>query len=264
MKSAVWRGLAGNDLGGQLQGRNGLLTDGVIYAQPCDEALIARNRGANKAFRRKGESDLAAKSSGPSRKVDFARLKLHMRAMKIADAEILIVPGYTNSGPDHWQTRWQGKLSTARRVEQAEWSKPVREEWVGRLVDEVNRATKPVVLVGHSLGAAVCVLAAAEVGNKVRGAFLVAPPDTSNPAIRPRHLMTFGPYPLDPLPFASTVVASRNDPFCAHEVAGDLAASWGSLFLDGGEAGHINAESGHGPWPEGIMVFSRFLQNLKP
>ncbi|RVB59940.1 alpha/beta hydrolase, partial [Mesorhizobium sp. M7A.F.Ca.CA.002.04.1.1] len=48
--------------------------------------------------------------------------------MKVRDADILIVPGYTNSGPDHWQSRWQSKLSTARRVEQAEWSKPVRED----------------------------------------------------------------------------------------------------------------------------------------
>ncbi|WP_202110586.1 alpha/beta hydrolase, partial [Brucella abortus] len=26
--------------------------------------------------------------------------------MKVKDADILIIPGYTNSGPDHWQTRW--------------------------------------------------------------------------------------------------------------------------------------------------------------
>ncbi|TIM62907.1 MAG: alpha/beta hydrolase, partial [Mesorhizobium sp.] len=26
--------------------------------------------------------------------------------MKVRDADILIVPGYTNSGPDHWQSRW--------------------------------------------------------------------------------------------------------------------------------------------------------------
>lgn len=48
--------------------------------------------------------------------------------MKVSETHILIVPGYTNSGPNHWQTRWERKLSTARRVEQAEWSKPVRED----------------------------------------------------------------------------------------------------------------------------------------
>ena len=72
--------------------------------------------------------------------------------MKVKDADILIVPGYTNSGPDHWQSRWQAKLSTARRVEQAEWSKPVREDWTARVAEAVNAARNPVVLVAHSLG----------------------------------------------------------------------------------------------------------------
>jgi serine hydrolase len=36
--------------------------------------------------------------------------------MKTSDAEILFLPGYKGSGPDHWQSRWEAKLSTARRV----------------------------------------------------------------------------------------------------------------------------------------------------
>lgn len=63
--------------------------------------------------------------------------------MKVKDTDILIIPGYTNSGPDHWQTRWESKLSTARRVEQAEWTKPVREDWVAEVVKSINAATRP-------------------------------------------------------------------------------------------------------------------------
>ncbi|MCM2476979.1 serine hydrolase family protein [Rhizobium sp. CG5] len=184
--------------------------------------------------------------------------------MKVADAHILIVPGYTNSGPDHWQTRWQNKLSTARRVEQAEWSKPVREDWVQRLVEEVNASTKPVVLVAHSLGVATTIHAVPQFKVPVAGAFLVAPPDVANPAIRPKHLMTFGPYPRDPLPFPSMTIASRNDPFGTYEHADEMANAWGSMLVDAGEAGHINADSGHGPWPEGTMVFAQFLSRLQP
>ena len=66
-----------------------------------------------------------------------------MRGMKVKDADILFVPGYTNSGPDHWQTRWQSKLSTARRVEQAEWSKPVRDDWTAKVAEAVNEAERP-------------------------------------------------------------------------------------------------------------------------
>lgn len=182
--------------------------------------------------------------------------------MKVKDADILIVPGYTNSGPDHWQSRWQSKLSTARRVEQAEWSKPVREDWTQTLANAVNEATRPVVIVAHSLGVATTVQAVPQFANRVAGAFLVALPDVANPAIRPKHLMTFGPYPRDPLPFPSMVAASSNDPFCALDVAEDIAAAWGSLFVHAGDAGHINADSGFGPWPEGSMAFANFLTRL--
>jgi uncharacterized protein len=184
--------------------------------------------------------------------------------MKVKDADILIIPGYQNSGPDHWQTRWQGKLSTARRVEQEEWSKPVREGWTAKVAQAVNEAERPVVLVAHSLGVAAAVQAVPQFGKPVAGAFFVAPPDVANPEIRPKHLMTFGPYPRDPLPFPSIVVASRNDTFGAFDVVEDIAAAWGSLFIDAGEAGHINADSGYGPWPEGSMAFAQFLSRLQP
>jgi predicted alpha/beta hydrolase family esterase len=183
--------------------------------------------------------------------------------MRVKDADILIVPGYTNSGPDHWQTRWQAKLSTARRVEQAEWSKPVREDWTRVLANAVNEAERPVIVVAHSLGVPTLIHTLPLLGKPIAGAFLVAPPDVANPAIRPKHLMTFGPYPRHPLPFPSIVASSSNDPFCALEVAEDIAAAWGSLFVHAGEAGHINAESGYGPWPEGSMAFANFMTRLK-
>ena len=159
-------------------------------------------------------------------------------------------------------SRWCERLSTGRRVDLAEWNKPVREDWVRTLAEAVNGAEKPVVIVAHSLGVATTVQALGEFGKPVAGAFLVAPPDVANPAIRPRHLMTFGPYPRDPLPFPSIVVASSNDPFCGFDVAEDLAAAWGSAFIHAGEAEHINAESGYGPWPEGTMAFANFLTRL--
>lgn len=182
--------------------------------------------------------------------------------MKARDADILIIPGYTNSGPDHWQSRWQQRLSTARRVEQEEWSKPVCEDWTAKVAEAVNEAERPVVFVAHSLGVAACIHALPHLEKPVAGAFFVSPPDVANAQIRPRHLMTFGPYPRDPLPFPSVTVASRDDHFCGFDVAEDIAAAWGSLFLDAGNAGHINAQSGYGPWPEGSMAFARFMAKL--
>jgi uncharacterized protein len=183
--------------------------------------------------------------------------------MKVSEASILTVPGYMNSGPDHWQSRWEQKLSSASRVVQAEWSKPVLEEWTTAVAKAVNASEKPVVLIAHSLGIPTLIHAIPKFTQRVAGAFMVAPPDVSNPKIRPKHLQTFGPYPRDPLPFPSVLVGSRNDHYCDYQVAEDLAASWGALFIDGGESGHINSDSGHGPWPEGTMVFAKFLSHLK-
>lgn len=188
--------------------------------------------------------------------------------MKISEADILVVPGYTNSGPDHWQSRWTDKMRNAVRVTQADWHKPVLEDWVVPVFDAVSGSSRPVVMIGHSLGAQTIVQAVQRMETalleRIRGAFLVAPPDVENPNIRPRHLMTFGPYPRDPLPFPSVVVASRNDPFCDPEVAADMANCWGSRFIDAGESGHLNAESGHGPWPDGLMAFAHFMAKLQP
>ncbi len=183
--------------------------------------------------------------------------------MKAADADILIIPGYKNSGPDHWQSRWEAKLSSARRVVQDEWSKPERDAWTARVAEEANKAEKPLFLVAHSLGIAATTLALPQIEKPIAGGFFVAPPDLANPALRPKHMMTFGPWSREPLRFPAITVASRNDPFSSYETAEETAAAWGSLLIDAGEAGHINTDSGHGPWPEGLMVLATFLKRLR-
>jgi predicted alpha/beta hydrolase family esterase len=183
--------------------------------------------------------------------------------MRSSDCDIVIVPGYTNSGPEHWQSRWQRKLSTARRVEQDDWDSPAKDAWVSRLAETVARCRRPVILVAHSLGVATVAHAAPLLPRDVvRGAFLVAPPDVEDDRRVPAVVRAFAPMPLDPLPFPSLLVASRSDPYCTYERAEDFAFAWGSALLDGGEAGHINAESGFGPWPEGLMRFAGFLKRL--
>lgn len=183
--------------------------------------------------------------------------------MKIREAEILIIPGFDNSGPEHWQTRWQEKLPTARRVEQASWDRPVRDDWVARIRAEVERAEKPVVLVAHSLGVlAVAHAAAGLPAGKVRGAFLVAPPAPGHPDYPPAIDPAFAGLPREPLPFPSMLVASRTDPLCDFAVADDYAGAWGSLLVDAGDAGHINTASGYGPWPDGLLRLGVLMKRL--
>ena len=63
--------------------------------------------------------------------------------------------------------------------------------------------------------------------------------------------------PLDPLPFPSIVVSSSNDIWVTPERARHFAEHWGSEFLDIGAAGHINADSGHYQWEEGLEILKR-------
>lgn len=183
--------------------------------------------------------------------------------MRTSDCDIIIVPGYTNSGPDHWQSRWERKLSTARRVEQDDWDAPVKNAWVSRLVDAVAASRRPSVILAHSLGVVTVAHAAPLLpGGVVRGAFLVAPADVDDTGLIPAVDSAFAPIPLDPLPFPSLLIASRSDPYCAYERAEDFAFAWGSALVDAGEAGHVNADSGFGPWPEGLMRFAGFLKCL--
>jgi uncharacterized protein len=180
--------------------------------------------------------------------------------MLTSEADILIIPGLGNSGPDHWQSRWQAKLPTARRVEQDDWNNPDIAAWACRLRDETGKATRPLVLVAHSFGGYAVAHAARELAGKVRGAFIVAPPSAR--VVEAMGGGAIAALVKDPLPFQALVVASRDDDYATYEEAENLAKAWGADLADAGNSGHINAESGHGPWPEGLMRFAGFLKRL--
>lgn len=183
--------------------------------------------------------------------------------MRLSDADILILPGLGNSGPGHWQRRWGERFSTARIVEQDEWDHPELEPWVATIERQIMLSTRPVVLVAHSLAvSAVAHTAQYLRDTKVRGAFLVSAPDHEGTAIPPE-AQAFAPVPRDPLPFPSMLIASTDDELCSVERAAEFASCWGSELHLAGAAGHINAASGHGPWPEGLVMFTRLMQRLK-
>lgn len=191
--------------------------------------------------------------------------------MRTADADILIIPGWSSSGEDHWQSRWERSLKTARRVEQEDWFNPDRKAWVGNIERAIAACGRPVVLVGHSLGVVAAVHAMS--GGKahgVAGAFLVAMADiehadkwpvTQGQTLSPGH-GGFSPIPHHPLPCPSALVASANDPYCSLPRARSFATLWGSKLMEAGDVGHINADSGHGPWPDGLMQFGWFMRTL--
>ena len=182
--------------------------------------------------------------------------------MRTSDVDIIIVPGLSGGTANHWYSRWESKLPTATRVIQADWHHPRLEAWTGRLIEAVERAGRPVVLVAHSLGVITVGHAAGRIAERVAGAFLVAPPSPSEMLAIPEIDPAFADLPRDPLPFPAVLVASRDDQYADYVDSEALAKSWHVELVDAGLSGHLNDESGHGPWPEGLMRLAGFLKGL--
>lgn len=167
---------------------------------------------------------------------------------------LLLVPGWHNSGPGHWQTLWAEGLPGAERIEQDDWHVPRRSAWLQRLTEHLLASTSPAVVVAHSLGCIAIAHLPAEAARRIQGALLVAPADPERRGI----LADFSPVPYERLPYRSILVASTNDPYCPVRLAGAYARAWGSELVRVPEAGHINVDSGHGDWPLGLAL----LQSL--
>lgn len=174
----------------------------------------------------------------------------------IAPDSVLILPGLGSSGPEHWQTLWQRELGY-RRVEQRNWDQPSLTDWLANLEQAIAANDGPVVLVAHSLACSLVAHFAKRRANaeRVLGAFLVSPADVESRRCTPEETRCFSPIPLEPLPFPAHVVTSSNDPFVDRDRAQHFAGRWGAGFTDIGQAGHINASSGLGAWPEGHQKF---------
>lgn len=182
--------------------------------------------------------------------------------MKVKDAHILFLPDNAEPSPGHWQWRWRQKLSTGRFVLPHAQHAPERAGWVDVVSEAVNAAERPVVLVGHGHGVLAGIAALPRYTQRIAGAFFAGPVDldaetapVSSPHGWPEQVRSR-------LPFPAMLVASRNDPACSYEAAERLAAGWGAMLLDAGEAGHIDEAAGYGPWPEGSMAFAQFLRKL--
>lgn len=170
----------------------------------------------------------------------------------------LIIPGLDGSREGHWQQWWLDNDPTSQPVHLTELHNPVPEAWelelVSAILDHPNAT-----LVGHSLGAVLITRVLTKWPHlNVKAALLVAPAeDPSHPRAKP-----FTPLPELPLGIPATVVASQNDPWMSHTRARKIAGSWQARFVDLGLAGHINLESGFGPWPLGFALRDELAERV--
>jgi predicted alpha/beta hydrolase family esterase len=174
-----------------------------------------------------------------------------------APLRVLLLPGWLDSGPTHWQSRWEA-LHGDTRVVQSDWVWPKRGDWMARLDEVLQESDAPALLAAHSLG---CQLVAAWAAHsqhtaRVRGALLVAPPDVERDGMPP-NLRPWCPIVRQRLPFAAIAVTSSDDPYGAPARTAQMAHDWGAQHVDIGAAGHINGDSGLGDWPEGRHLLDR-------
>ena len=172
---------------------------------------------------------------------------------------VLILPGWKNSPPDHWQSLWEATHGYTR-VEQHSGMQPLRGDWTARLEEVLLACDEPAVLVAHSLGCMLTVAWASHSRNvhRVKGALLVAPPDLNRDDVRGM-LPSWAPVPAQKLPFESVVFASSDDPYCASSSARQFAAAWGSEFIAAGPRGHLNADSDLADWPQAHIHLARLM-----
>lgn len=170
----------------------------------------------------------------------------------------LIVPGYTNSGPDHWQSHLERKYSNVIRVIQNNWNNPTRQTWVDCLNKAIQKTPGNIVLLGHSCGAvSVAQWAASHLDIRIKAVVLVAPADvdaaTALPEIREQR-----PLPSRKLIVPSLLICSDNDEHLSHTRAHELAAKWGSEIIVIERGGHLHTAAGYGEWPTGEDLIEKF------
>lgn len=179
---------------------------------------------------------------------------------------VLIVPGYHGSGPGHWQTWLESELPDARRVTGIDWNTPLLARWAGEVRRKIDAAAGTVWLVAHSFGCLASAVAAADRPYRVGGLLLVAPADPERFGLLglrgdPQHSTGVGDFlPQSAFACPSILVASRSDPWLAPDTARCWAGRWGSRLIDIGDAGHINIESGHGPWPLALTLLRQLRE----
>lgn len=178
---------------------------------------------------------------------------------------ILIVPGYQGSGDAHWQTWLEQTTPSARRVSGIDWEQPVIHNWADAIIRDLDASKNKTVIIAHSFG---CLASAMAIDNRpehVAGVIMVAPAAPERFAlfgVRQGHLSScpsvVTQLPEGPLGTLGMVIGSRNDPWMKLPHAYAWSKRWDLAFHDAGHVGHINVESGFGPWP----LIKLFIQSL--
>jgi predicted alpha/beta hydrolase family esterase len=182
----------------------------------------------------------------------------------------VIVPGIWNSGPDHWQTLWQdGRAADdglVVRIEPSSWSEPDVDDWVAAITRAVTASDEPPVLIAHSLGVLAVTAWLRESGRPaVAGVFLVAPPDpeaSGFPSVAAGFTAPTVGEDGARAEVPARMVVSDDDPYCSVDRAVAFAGAIDAEVVRVGALGHVNVDSGIGPWDAGRVLLRDFERTL--
>jgi len=176
------------------------------------------------------------------------------------EPDVVIVPGFGDSGAGHWQTRWQDQNPHLVRISPASWTEPDLGDWISAL-ERIADHRRP-VLVAHSLGCLLSIEWARRNPQAVAGLFLVALPDPVAASF-PLPDSPFARIDLEhALPVPALVIASENDEYCGSQRSAEIASALGAGWISLGPVGHINADSGLGPWRQGLDLLTAFVSGF--
>lgn len=160
---------------------------------------------------------------------------------------ILLVPGLHDSGLQHWQTLWHQQHPHWLRVAQSDWTTPDLLRWAQPVIEQLANSQQPLTLVAHSFGCLASLYAARQLPEKVSSLFLVAPADPDLLGVQEALIN-------HPAAATGRIIASSNDPWMPLDRVCFWSQRWRLPFSLLGPLRHINAESGHGPWAEGLAL----------
>src|SRR5437588_1892178 len=156
----------------------------------------------------------------------------------MAEPYVLLVHGYTGSGPRHWQSWLAGLLAHQGATVDVPWftdpDRPDLATWLAELREHLELAAESAerVVLAHSLGATLWLHHAAgrfDRRLRVNRVLLVAPP---GPSWHEPDVVGFHPGPLDPTGLrraagSTRMVVGSDDPGCSLAEAARMAAALG-------------------------------------
>jgi uncharacterized protein len=160
----------------------------------------------------------------------------------------LILHGWQGSGPGHWQTwlaqRLHGNGQHVAYPDLPDADDPRLDTWLASLEGEMRALPGEPIVLCHSLSCLLWLHHVERGGTQAERLLLVAPPGEQP------ELVEFFPPPFPELTGEARMVCSDDDPYCPDGAAHLYGRRLGIPIDLLRGAGHINADSGYGAWPE--------------